>query len=85
MFKTCIPIKFKDKNRMITLLSEIELEAEKKGEKFDWYITACDIKGYDNTIVIISETKNQAHRRGLLIVKKYAEDLKLYYWVKPKA
>ena len=69
---------------MITLLSEIELEAEKKGEKFDWYITACDIKGYDNTIVRISDTLNRAHRRGLLIVKKYAEDLKLYYWVKPK-
>ena len=84
MFKTCIPIKSKDKNRMITLLSEIELEAEKKGEKFDWYITVCDIKGYDNTIVIISESLNQAHKRGMWLIRKIPELRKSYYWVKPK-
>ncbi len=82
MFKTCIPIKDQHKDAIINLLTEIELKAEKKGEKFNWYIQKSDIKNYQHIIVVESQTLNQAHKRGLLICKRYAKNLNLYYWIK---
>jgi hypothetical protein len=82
MFKTCIPIKNEHKDRIIALLNEIEITAEKKGQKFNWYLQKSNIKNADHVIVVESQTEEQAHKRGLLITKRYAKDLKLYYWIK---
>ena len=39
---------------------------------------------YDQVIIVSSETKDQAHKRGLLLTKRYfPEEYSLIYWVKP--
>jgi len=72
-------IKFepKDYDRILKVLEDTKETAKKRGEEFSYNIVG-------NTVLIYSNSKDIAHKRGLLFTKKYLKDLNLFYNVEWK-
>lgn len=77
-YKTCIG--FKDEH--LARVEKVCADTRAKDPTFRWIIKRSLFEKYDWVLVIHSRGKRQAHARGLLMVKKYLEDLELVYWVK---
>lgn len=63
---------------------EILKDIANRDPTFRYAIYNSKFPQYDQIIIVGSGTKNQAHKRGLLLCKRYfPEEYNLTYWVKP--
>lgn len=64
-------------------LEKILKDIAKKDPTFKFNIFNSKFPQYDQIIIIGSGTRDQAHKRGLLLTKRYfPEEFNLQYWVK---
>ena len=65
---------------------EILKDIASKDPTFKYHIYNSKFPQYDQIIIVSSETKKQAHGRGLLLCRRYfPQEYNLLYWVKPVA
>lgn len=77
-YLTCIGLKDEDVERVKKVCSDIF----KKDKTFLYAVNDSMFKKYDKVLRVRSESKDQAHKRGTILVKKYFEGMNLVYWVK---
>lgn len=76
-YVTVMGFKAKDKDRIMKVCREIY----EKDKSFVWAVNPSKFDKYDYVLRIKSEDLDTAHKRGLLLTRKYLEDLNLSYWV----
>lgn len=75
-----IGIKFEMREKLEKILKDIA----EVDPTFKFGIHNSKFPQYDQIIIVSSKTRDQAHKRGLLLCKRYApEEYSLQYWVKP--
>lgn len=77
-FVTCVGLK----NEQVEKVEEVCGGIFLKDKSFLWAINKSQFEKYDHLLRVRSETKEKAHKRGLLLVRNYLKDLNLIYWVK---
>jgi hypothetical protein len=60
-------------------------DIKKRDKTFDYRIGRSLFPNWDWILIILSDSKDKAHKRGLLFVKKYLSQYNLFYWVKEVA
>jgi len=78
-FCCCIGIKYEMRKTLEKILEDIA----KKDSTFKYSIYNSRFPQYDQIIIVSSRSRDQAHKRGLLLTKKYfPTEYNLQYWVK---